>query len=102
MSADAAVTQDLGLPAWLEDMLKPGVGSAVFLTLKLSLVGLVLTLCGLLTYLTDPTIRMHVSIFLGMTVVLLLLVIWFVGELASATAAEHAAKEDEKEVKKVK
>ena len=55
---------ELGLPAWLEDMLKPGVGSAVFLTLKLSLVFLVLTLIGLLCVMTDEAIRMHVSIFL--------------------------------------
>ena len=35
---------------------------------------------------------MHLSIFLGMTVVLLLLVIWFIGELQSATAAQAAEK----------
>ena len=29
--------ESLGLPNWLEDMMKPGVGAGVFLTLKLSL-----------------------------------------------------------------
>ena len=56
MAADAVVEgdpDDLGLPAWLNDMLKPGVGAGVFTTLKLSLVGLVLTLCALLVYIED-------------------------------------------------
>ena len=54
-AADVTVADpdDLGLPAWLNDMLKPGVGAGVFTTLKLSLVGLVLTLCLLLVYITD-------------------------------------------------
>ena len=43
----------LGLPGWLDDMLKPGVGNAVFTTLKASLVGLLLTLCLLLIYIED-------------------------------------------------
>ena len=58
MSADASVAQsgesELGLPKWLDDMLKPGVSSGVFLTLKLSLIGLVLTLCLLLSFMQDP------------------------------------------------
>ena len=29
--------ESLGLPNWLEDMMKPGVGAGVFFTLKLSL-----------------------------------------------------------------
>ena len=91
---------ELGLPAWLEDMLKPGVGSAVFLTLKLSLVFLVLTLIGLLCVMTDETIRMHVSIFLFMAIVLLGLVIWFIGELAAETARKaEGDKEEEKKDK---
>ena len=45
--------EDSGLPKWLDDMLKPGVGAGVFTTLKLSLVGLVLTLCALLVYIED-------------------------------------------------
>ena len=60
MSSDASAVAgsgdavDLGLPKWLDDMLKPGVGSGVFLTLKLSLIGLVLTLCLLLSFMQDP------------------------------------------------
>lgn len=44
----------LGLPDWLEDLLKPGVGQGVFMTLKVSLLGLILTLTALLFYLEDP------------------------------------------------
>ena len=61
----------------------------------------------MLATLDDPTIRMHVSIFLGMSLVLLVLVIWFVGELAQAQAdaavllkqisADTAVAEKEKE-----
>jgi len=86
----AAPEEDSGLPQWLDDLLKPGVSNAVFTTLKLSLVGLVLVLCMMLSILEDPTIRMHVSIFLGMSVILLVLIIWFVGELAQATSTEKA------------
>ena len=82
-----------GLPGWLDDMLKPGVSAGVFTTLKLALVGLVITLCFMLSVLTDATIRMHLSIFLGMSIILLVLIIWFVGELAKAKAAEGAAAE---------
>ena len=41
--ADTTALSELGLPGWLEDMLKPGVGAGVFATLKASLVGLVFT-----------------------------------------------------------
>ena len=43
-----------GLPKWLDELLKPGVSSGVFTTLKATLVGLVLTLCVLLVFLEDP------------------------------------------------
>ena len=84
--------EQLGLPGWLEDMLKPGVGSGVFTTLKASLIGLVLTLVILLMYIEDSTIRIHLSVFLGMSVLLLGLVIWFVGELQKETALQEAEK----------
>ena len=47
----------LGLPQWLEDMLKPGVSTGIFNTLKLSLVGLVCTLAILLCYIQDEVCR---------------------------------------------
>lgn len=50
----AAPEEDSGLPQWLDDLLKPGVSNAVFTTLKLSLVGLVLVLCMMLSILEDP------------------------------------------------
>ena len=81
---------ETGLPQWLDELLKPGVSQGVFSTLKACLVGLVLTLCVMLALLEDPTLRMHISIFLGMSVILLLLVIWFVGELQKAMAEEKA------------
>ena len=81
---------ETGLPKWLDELLKPGVSQGVFSTLKACLVGLVLTLCVMLALLEDPTLRMHISIFLGMSVILLLLVIWFVGELQKAMAEEKA------------
>ena len=52
-TAVASDEADLGLPGWLNDMLKPGVGQGVFTTLKLCLIGLVLTLCVLLIYIED-------------------------------------------------
>jgi FtsH-binding integral membrane protein len=93
MATDAQVTKPAeeegsGLPKWLDDMLKPGVSQGIFTTLKASLVGLVLVLSCLLYVITDDHIRLHVSIFLGMSVVLLVLVIWFVGELQKEQAAQ--------------
>jgi len=77
-------------------MLKPGVGKGVFNTLKLSLVGLVLVLCGLLVLLEDAYIRMHVGIFLGMSIVLLVLIIWFIGMLAEIEVDKEKAVTDKK------
>ena len=77
-------------------MLKPGVGAGVFLTLKLSLIGLLCTLCALLTFVTDPDIRMHLKIFLCLAVVLTAIVIWFIGELQKQPPPEE---EDRKEKK---
>ena len=85
-AAAASELDDLGLPGWLNDLLKPGVGNGVFVTLKLSLVGLVLTLVLLLNFIQDETARLHLSIFLGMSVILLLLIIWFIGELRAEEA----------------
>ena len=102
VAAQADTVAELGLPSWLEDMLKPGVSSGIFMTLKLSLVFLVLTLVGLLCVMTDQTIRMHVSIFLFMSIVLLGLVIWFIGELAAETAKKQEADVDGTEQKKKK
>ena len=102
VAAQEKTVEELGLPSWLEDMLKPGVSSGIFMTLKLSLVFLVLTLVGLLCVMTDQTIRMHVSIFLFMSIVLLGLVIWFIGELAAETAKKQEADVDGTEQKKKK
>ena len=91
---DTATTQqqeDSGLPTWLDEMLKPGVSTGIFNTLKLSLVLLVLVLGALLTVMTDETVRLHVSIFLGMSVVLLCLVVWFIGELQKAEKEQRLA-----------
>ena len=55
---------DLGLPGWLNDLLKPGVGQGVFMTLKVSLVLLVLTLCALLIYIEDEVRRRVPKFFL--------------------------------------
>jgi hypothetical protein len=101
---------DLGLPGWLDDMLKPGVGQGVFTTLKLSLVGLVGTLVFLLFWITDEarrqrrsgacfsarlssltdgalhrsqTARFHISVFLAMSIILLVLVVWFINEVGA-------------------
>uniref|UniRef100_A0A7S2GJG6 H(+)-exporting diphosphatase n=1 Tax=Haptolina brevifila TaxID=156173 RepID=A0A7S2GJG6_9EUKA len=96
-SAVAEAESETGLPTWLDDLLKPGVSNGVIMTLKLSLVGLVIVLSIMLFFLNDPTVRMHVSIFLGMSVVLLMLVIWFIGELQKAMIEQKALEaEDQK------
>mmetsp|Transcript_6144 Transcript_6144/g.14178 ORF Transcript_6144/g.14178 Transcript_6144/m.14178 type:complete len:114 (-) Transcript_6144:494-835(-) len=89
----------LGLPQWLEQLMAPGVGQGVFTTLKLSLICLVGCLLGMLYFVNDPDLRLHLYIFLGMACVLLVLVLWFVGELQSAQAEKMAreAKEAKKE-----
>ena len=146
-----APAEELVLPGWLGELLKPGVGPGIFTTLKLSLVCLVLTLCVMLIYIEDevstqrmitpraplrspvhahllcglftrrtiifraPTLspvhvscsspvvalraqtaRLHLSIFLGMSVVLLVLVVWFIGELQAAEIKEKKEKKKEK------
>lgn len=127
----APVEDDLGLPGWINDLLKPGVGQGVFVTLKVSLVLLVLTLGSLLIYIEDAvtestlhtsthahrrcvhtlctavlvasltrasfgwpqTARLHMKIFLCMACVLLMLVVWFIGELARETKLQEMEKE---------
>ena len=145
-----APAEELVLPGWLGELLKPGVGPGIFTTLKLSLVCLVLTLCVMLIYIEDEvssqhvvspraplrspvhalhrwpvhaahyflrapplspvhvscsspvvvlrvqTARLHLSIFLGMSVVLLVLVVWFIGELQAAEIKEKKEKKKEK------
>ena len=76
------------LPNWLEDMMQPGVGSGVFLTLKLALIGLVTTLCLMLSFTEDLTIRFHLKVFLGLASFLTVLVIWFIGELQKTGDAD--------------
>ena len=41
------------LPGWLDEMLQPGVGAGVFTTLKLCLVGLIITLSSMLYTIQD-------------------------------------------------
>ena len=77
----APAEAEVVLPNWLEDMMEPGVGSGVFLTLKLALIGLVTTLCLMLSFTEDLTIRFHLKVFLGLASVLTVIVIWFIGEL---------------------
>ena len=147
-----APAEELVLPGWLGELLKPGVGPGIFTTLKLSLVCLVLTLCVMLIYIEDEvssqriappltcscrrallrwlvhahallpsrssirlcsradafsfpspvlalraqTARLHLSIFLGMSVVLLVLVVWFIGELQAAEIKEKKEKKKDK------
>ena len=69
------------LPNWLEEMMEPGVGAGVFLTLKLALIGLVATLCLMLSFAEDLTIRFHLKVFLGLASVLTVIVLWFISEL---------------------
>ena len=69
------------LPNWLEEMMEPGVGAGVFLTLKLALIGLVATLCLMLSFTEDLTIRFHLKVFLGLASVLTVIVLWFISEL---------------------
>ena len=45
----------------------------------------------------SQTVRMHVGIFLAMSIVLLCLVVWFIGELAAADAATKEEEEKKKE-----
>ena len=58
MTTEAAAEQssltELGLPSWLDSMLQPGVGDGVFITLKASLVGLILTLLTMCYCIDDP------------------------------------------------
>jgi hypothetical protein len=56
-SPDATPLAELGLPSWLDSMLQPGVGNGVFITLKASLVGLILTLLTMCYYIEDPVGR---------------------------------------------
>ena len=52
---DSAPADDsLGLPNWLEEIMKPGVGSGVFMTLKGSLVGLICCLVVMLLNIEEP------------------------------------------------
>ena len=81
-SSPAAEPQgEIALPSWLEEMMEPGVGPGVFLTLKLALIGLVTTLCLMLSFTEDLTIRFHLKVFLGLASILTVIVIWFIGEL---------------------
>ncbi|KAL1495110.1 hypothetical protein AB1Y20_016978 [Prymnesium parvum] len=69
------------LPAWLDSMLQPGVGPGVFRTLKVSLILLMLVICVMLYYIEDPSILFHLRIYLTMTLLLTLLVVWFIREI---------------------
>ena len=47
----------------------------------LALIGLVATLCLMLSFAEDLTIRFHLKVFLGLASVLTVIVIWFISEL---------------------
>ena len=89
----AAPMSESGLPGWLDERLKPGVGPGIFNLLKFSLVGLILTLGVLYYNVTDDRALFHIRIFIGMSCVLLCLVVWFVGELAKGGGPEPALQE---------
>merc|ERR1712087_475515 len=84
----------MGLPTWMEELFEPGVGPKVFMTLKGSLFGLNFILGAMIYYITEPSIRIHLYVFFGMSCVLLLLVLWFVSEMQSAQASRKQAKSD--------
>ena len=86
-----------GLPGWINELLKPGVGQGVFTTLKISLVLLILTLGSLLMYIEDETALLHMKIFMGMAFLLLILVVWFIGELARETKERETERAGGKE-----
>jgi len=65
----------------------------VFMTLRLSIVALIMCLLVMLYAIEDEGLRFHLKIFLAMAVVLLVLIIWFIGELRAAQA-EQAAKSE--------
>ena len=50
---------DLGLPKWLDELLQPGVGPGVFMTLKLSLVALITCLIVMAYNITDEVPPRH-------------------------------------------
>ena len=75
------MASELGLPSWLENLLAPGVGKGVFMTLKLALIGTILTALSMLYLVTDEQIRFHLYVFTGLAVVLTGLVFWFISEL---------------------
>merc|ERR1712087_327024 len=91
---DASPLAGMGLPTWMEELFEPGVGPKVFLTLKGSLFGLIFILGIMIYYITEPSIRIHLYVFFGMSCVLLLLILWFVSEMQSAQASRKQAKSD--------
>ena len=80
-TSNADATPNLGLPAWLERMLAPGTGPAVYTTLLLALVALLITLATMIYHISDPEITIHLYVFASMTAFLLLVVVWFLREL---------------------
>ena len=86
---------ELGLPAWLNNLLQPGVGKGAFLTLKLSLIGTVLTALSMLYVVTDEQIRFHLYVFTSLAVVLTGLVFWFIAEAGDAIFQPEAPKKME-------
>jgi len=95
LAADDALAMgdnELGLPAWLNNLLQPGVGKGAFLTLKLSLIGTVLTALSMLYVVTDEQIRFHLYVFTSLAVVLTGLVFWFIAEAGDAIFQPEAPK----------
>ncbi len=90
--ASAMGDNELGLPAWLNNLLQPGVGRGAFLTLKLSLIGTVLTALSMLYVVTDEQIRFHLYVFTSLAVVLTGLVFWFIAEAGDAIFQPEAPK----------
>uniref|UniRef100_A0A6V4V666 Transmembrane protein n=1 Tax=Prymnesium polylepis TaxID=72548 RepID=A0A6V4V666_9EUKA len=89
-SSDGEPVDDVAiLPTWLDEMLKPGVGPGVFKTLKLSLLSLIVILCFMLYNIEDEQIQFHLRIYLGMTLILTALVVWFINELNKSKLEEE-------------
>ena len=61
MSESVTAGTDTGLPRWLDDMLKPGVGPGVFMTLKMSLFALIICLGFMLYNIEDQVSCSHRS-----------------------------------------
>ncbi|KAG8460588.1 hypothetical protein KFE25_011363 [Diacronema lutheri] len=89
------------LPAalgWMVGLLEPGTRPGVFTFFKAVVIALVGCVAFMLFGLDMPSdVQFHLKIFLALSVALMILTIWFFGELQIAMAAAPAAAEEKKE-----